>query len=58
MIWLLLSLVGLAVETAFIIALGRHVTSRSEAEASSVRQPTSAARTVVPTDPAERWRPA
>jgi|1186.fasta_scaffold106315_3 hypothetical protein len=32
MIWLLLCVVGLAVETVVIIALGRHATSRYEAE--------------------------
>jgi hypothetical protein len=51
MIWLLLSVSGLAAEIALIVTLGRHVTSRYEAEELSGREWPSAELAAVRTDP-------
>jgi hypothetical protein len=56
MIWLLLSVGGLAVEIAVIIALARLATSRYEAEVPSDPGRTSATPGVVRTAPAARGR--
>jgi hypothetical protein len=52
MIWVLLSVVGLAGETALIIVLGRSVTSRFEAEQPADASWPTGARVVVRPDPA------
>jgi|1185.fasta_scaffold511658_1 hypothetical protein len=51
MIWLLLSVSGLAAEIALIVTLGRHVTSRYEAEESSGREWRTAEPPAVRTEP-------
>jgi hypothetical protein len=52
MIWVLVSVCGLAVETAVIIALGRHVTRRYEAEEPADPGWPSAPRAALAPDPA------